>query len=245
MGVVVTTRVIVIMNGSSTSSLNLRAVAFFLGRGFWKTIEMGSHKETLHFFHAFVEGVDYVFVDNHMFLGKVPTFTEGKLYGNNGTDYEDNQMRFAYFCRAAVAAIRDLPLGGYPYGSQSVIVANDWHSGAVPMLINMERSADPKMWKETKALFWCHDKSFQGNFPRTEDLADVYGAMPSYLDSITFGKAGAAYVSLVASGQRYADKDVETSQALATSGLAPTPPKEVSWAQAVRECEAALAQLRR
>ena len=42
---------------------------------------MGAHKETLHFFHAFVEGVDYVFVDNHMFLGKIPTKTEGRLYG--------------------------------------------------------------------------------------------------------------------------------------------------------------------
>ncbi|CAE7533433.1 TRPT1 [Symbiodinium microadriaticum] len=81
-------------------------------------------------------------------------------------------------------------------------------------------------------MFWCHDKAFQGNFPRTEDLAEVYGMMPSYLDSITFGKAGAPYISLVASGQRYSDKDVETSQALATSGLAPTRPKDMSWEQA-------------
>ena len=101
------------------------------------------------------------------------------------------------------------------------------------------------MWGQTKVLFWCHDKAFQGNFPRTEDLAEVYGMMPSYLDSITFGKAGAPYISLVASGQRYADKDVETSQALATSGLAPTPPKDMSWEQAARECAAALGHLKR
>ncbi|CAE7235494.1 PGM1 [Symbiodinium sp. CCMP2592] len=214
--------------------------------GFWKQIEMGAHKETLHFFHAFVEGVDYVFVDNHMFLGKIPTKTEGRLYGNGkDADFEDNQFRFAYFCRAAVAAIRELPLGGFPYGQGSVVVANDWHSAAVPMLIHMERSRDATMWAQTKVLFWCHDKAFQGNFPRTEDLAEVYGMMPSYLDSITFGKAGAPYISLVASGQRYSDKDVETSQALATSGLAPTPPKDMSWEQAARECAAALGHLKR
>ena len=143
-----------------------------------------------------------------------------------------------------MAAIRELPLGGYPYGPESVVVANDWHSAAVPMLIHMEKSANPTAWKDTKVMFWCHDKAFQGNFPRTEDLAEVYGMMPSYLDSITFGKAGTPYISMVASGQRYSDKDVETGRALATSGLAPTPPKEMSWEQAARECEAALAQLR-
>ena len=204
---------------------------------------MGAQKETLHFFHAFAEGVDYVFVDNHMFLGKIPTKTEGRLYGHNGTDFDDNHLRFAYFSRAAVAAIADLPLGGYPFGPRSVIIANDWQSGAVPMLIRMERAADPTRWAQTKMMFWCHDKAFQGIFPRTDDVADVYGMMPSYLDSITFGKAGSAYVNLVASGQRYADKDVETSQALATSGLAPTPPKEMSWERAARECQAALVQL--
>ena len=59
--------------------------------------------------------------------------TGSKLYGKtNGADFADNQERFAMFCKAALEAPMVLPFG---YGEDVCFVANDWHSGLVPVMI--------------------------------------------------------------------------------------------------------------
>jgi hypothetical protein len=59
--------------------------------------------------------------------------TGAKLYGSkSGADYIDNQKRFKLFCEAAIESLRVLPFGP---GEDCLIVANDWHSALVPVLI--------------------------------------------------------------------------------------------------------------
>jgi hypothetical protein len=78
--------------------------------------------------------VDRVFVDHPLFLAKVWGKTGSKLYGKtNGSDFADNQERFAMFCKAALEAPLVLPFG---YGEDVCFVSNDWHSGLVPVLLN-------------------------------------------------------------------------------------------------------------
>lgn len=61
--------------------------------------------------------------------------TGAKLYGKkSGADYIDNPKRFMLFCRAALAALEVLPMS---FGSASVVVANDWHSAMVPVLVKV------------------------------------------------------------------------------------------------------------
>merc|ERR1719204_1260933 len=126
--------------------------------GFWSSVTMAGKQEQVHFFHTLKQKVDYVFVDHPTFLERVDGLTGSKLYGPEwGKDFADNQARFAYFCKAAMVAISDLPLGGTAYGDEVMVVANDWHSALVPMFVHAQRQASPSMWKGTKTAFLCHN----------------------------------------------------------------------------------------
>lgn len=64
--------------------------------------------------------------------------TGSKLYGaRSGADYIDNHKRFTLFCKAAIESVKVLPFGP---GEDCVFVANDWHSGLVPLLIKVRAS---------------------------------------------------------------------------------------------------------
>merc|ERR1719420_1850520 len=103
---------------------------------FWSSVEMGGKQESVHFFHAYRQKVDQVFVDHPCFLERVWGQSGAKLYGPEwGKDFADNQARFAYFCKAALLAIKELRLGGVPYGGDTIVVANDWHSALVNMFM--------------------------------------------------------------------------------------------------------------
>lgn len=72
---------------------------------------------------------------NKFVLGQVWGKTGSKLYGKkSGADFSDNQKRFRLFCEAAIEASRVLPFGP---GEQCTFIANDWHSGLVPVLLKV------------------------------------------------------------------------------------------------------------
>merc|ERR1719421_357331 len=184
--------------------------------GFWSTMKMGSKEEPVHFFHTYKQKVDIVFVDHPTFTECVMGKTGGKLYGPTfGEDFIDNQAKFAYFCKAALVAIRDLPLGGVPYGEQCVIVANDWHSALVPLFIDVERrqSGQWRHWR-TKTAVVTHNALYQGRFPLEENLAEVFGVPQSVIDDITLKMSiqigefnpKVACINHLAAGLKYADQ---------------------------------------
>ena len=122
--------------------------------------------DSVRFFHTKgKDSVERVFVDHPSFLAKVWGKTGAKLYGSAaGSDYADNQARFALFCRAALAAIDALPF--VPGGNESsklTIVANDWHSALVPVLVkDVEKPAG--RFKNAKVALCIHNAAFQGRF---------------------------------------------------------------------------------
>ena len=87
--------------------------------------------------------------------------TGAKLYGSkSGADYVDNQKRFSLFCKAAIESLRALPCGP---GESSVIVANDWHSALVPVLLKDVYQPRGE-FLNTKVAFTVHNIAFQGRF---------------------------------------------------------------------------------
>eukprot|EP00443_Scrippsiella_acuminata_P063116 CAMPEP_0115390706 /NCGR_PEP_ID=MMETSP0271-20121206/10338_1 /TAXON_ID=71861 /ORGANISM="Scrippsiella trochoidea, Strain CCMP3099" /LENGTH=827 /DNA_ID=CAMNT_0002814253 /DNA_START=55 /DNA_END=2538 /DNA_ORIENTATION=- len=191
---------------------------------FWSSVTMAGKQESVHFFHTYKQKVDYVFVDHPTFLERVNGLSGAKLYGPEwGKDFADNQARFAYFCKAALVAIKDLPLGGFPYGHQTMVVANDWHSALVPMFIHAQREANPELWRDTKSALLCHNAVFQGRFEYEEGLAHVFDVPQAYVDSITFkmplkvGKYNKKVkcVNTMSAGLRYADRVLTVSPSYA------------------------------
>ncbi|CAK0866518.1 unnamed protein product [Prorocentrum cordatum] len=191
---------------------------------FWSSVTMGGAQEPVHFFHTFKQKVDYVFVDHPTFLERVNGMSGSKLYGPEwGKDFADNQSRFAYFCKSALVAMRELPLAGYPYGEDVVVVANDWHSSLVPMFIDVEKRKDATAWVNTKSFFLCHNAVFQGRFELEPGLAEVFGVPQEYIDSITFqmplkvGKYNkkVKLVNTMAAGILYCDRALTVSPSYA------------------------------
>jgi len=111
---------------------------------FTAEVPLGDSTTTVGFFHTFKRGVDRVFVDHPLFLERVWGMSKQKLYGPKwGADYEDNQLRFSMFCKAAMAATKSLKLAGSPYGQNVIFVANDWHAALLPMYLKQVLLAPP------------------------------------------------------------------------------------------------------
>merc|ERR1719235_2049047 len=193
---------------------------------FWSTVKMGGKEESVHFFHAYKQKVDQVFVDHPCFLATVWGKTGSKLYGPQfGEDYVDNQARFAYFCKAALVAIKELPLAGYAYGDDVVVIANDWHAGLVPMFIEAEREMCPGNFPKsrTKVISLTHNAVYQGRFKLEPGLANILGVSEKFVKNITFNQPinigpnkKEATVNSLAAGLVYCDRALTVSPTYAS-----------------------------
>jgi len=158
--------------------------------GYWSHVTMGANAEAVHAFHAYQSKVDRVFVDHDCFLHKVPRKSGSMLYGPDwGKDFADNQWRFMYFAKAALKLVLELPLGGFPYGSDCIVVVNDWHSSLVPVYLAMQRGASPGLWARTRTAVLIHNAVFQGRFDRDdpeEPAFDLYGLPEAVMSDFTF-----------------------------------------------------------
>lgn len=96
------------------------------------------------------------------------------VYGQDGSPYPDNHLRFAFLARGAVEWIRmqsRLP---------DVVHAHDWPAALVPLYLKLLAGEDPRL-SAVRSVFTIHNVAHQGIFP-TESLAEVglpasYGAV--------------------------------------------------------------------
>lgn len=79
------------------------------------------------------------------------------LYQRDGNDYPDNSERFAFFCRAALEAIRLLGL------RPDVIHCNDWQTGLIPVYLDEFYRARPAFARVATVLT-IHNLAYQGTF---------------------------------------------------------------------------------
>jgi len=140
-------------------------------KGAWDTsVSTNVIGEDVRFFHERKKGVDRVFVDTPLFLAKVWGKTGSKLYGKkSGADFSDNEKRFAVFNHAVFEACKLLPFG---YGEDVVFVANDWHSGLVPVLLKTKYQKEGQFTK-AKVAFCVHNIAFQGRFWAKDQLDEL------------------------------------------------------------------------
>lgn len=129
----------------------------------WDTsVTVNIDGEEVRYFHTVKDGVDRVWVDHPWFLAKVWGKTGGKLYGaKSGADYADNQKRFLLFNKAALRALEVLPfLNGF---DRAVVVANDWHTSILPVLVKEVYQRNGK-YTGLRTALCIHNIAFQGRF---------------------------------------------------------------------------------
>ena len=93
-----------------------------------------------------------------------PLFDRKGFYGESGMDYPDNHIRFAVFCRAALAVARS-------FFRTDIFHCHDWQAGLVPAFLRTSFATDPT-FIGCKTLFTIHNLGYQGLFPKSA-LAEV------------------------------------------------------------------------
>ena len=92
------------------------------------------------------------------FIKREEFFDRRLPYGNGERDYEDNDARFVFFCKAVVEVMRIAELRA------DVVHSHDWQAALVPLLVRYEERRTGISFT-MKTVFTIHNIAFQGIFP--------------------------------------------------------------------------------
>ncbi|KAA8532972.1 hypothetical protein F0562_032911 [Nyssa sinensis] len=154
------------------------------------------------YFQAYIDGVDYVFVDSHMFHN-----FENNIYGG---DRVEILKRMVLFCKAAVEAPWHVPCGGVCYGDGNLaFIANDWHTALLPVYLKAYYR-DNGLMKYARSTLVIHNIAHQGRGP-VDDFS--YVDLPEhYLDLFKlYDPIGGDHFNIFAAGLKTADRVVTVS----------------------------------
>ncbi|GMP28850.1 hypothetical protein CsSME_00004217 [Camellia sinensis var. sinensis] len=158
------------------------------------------------YFQAYIDGVDFVFIDSHVFR-----HIENNIYGGNHVDI---LKRMVLFCKAAVEVPWHVPCGGVCYGDGNLVfVANDWHTALLPVYLKAYYR-DHGLMKYTRSIIVIHNIAHQGRGP-VDDFS--YVDLPlHYVDLFKlYDPVGGEHFNIFAAGLKTADRIVTVSNGYA------------------------------
>ncbi|MFA5058739.1 MAG: glycogen/starch synthase, partial [Opitutaceae bacterium] len=92
------------------------------------------------------------------FISREEFFDRRQLYGNGERDYEDNDARFVFFCKAVVEVMRIAEIRA------DIVHGHDWQAALLPLLLRFEERRSG-VALAMKTVFTIHNIAFQGLFP--------------------------------------------------------------------------------
>lgn len=145
------------------------------------------------------EGMPFYFIDNEYY------FKRQGLYG-----FFDEAERYAFFCRAALEAVRYLDF------KPDVLHCHDWQAGMVNLLLKAHYGNDP-LYNEIKTVFTIHNLKYQGIFPKEVlgellDLSDDYFKADAveFFGGISFMKGGINYSDIITTVSESYKEEIQT-----------------------------------
>ena len=167
----------------------------------WFTVPVGWRNQYCGVFQYEYNGVIYYFIDNEYY------FNRDGLYG-----YFDDGERFAFFNRAVLEFIKEIDW------QPDLINCNDWQTGMVPVLLNLEYKKD-QFYSRIKTVFSIHNLLFKGSFsPKVLPELFGYDYMPLVngsveLDgSVSFLKGGLNYCDQITTVSKTYAEEIKTPQ---------------------------------
>ena len=139
-----------------------------------------------------------------------PLFDREGFYGESGTDYPDNHIRFAVFCRAALSVARFL-------FRTDIFHCHDWQSGLVPAYLRTTFARDPT-FLGCRTLFTIHNLGYQGLFPKTvlpEVALDPALYRPDgmeFFGQVSYLKAGIEFADAVSTVSPTYAREIQTPE---------------------------------
>ena len=167
----------------------------------WFTVSVGWRNQYCGIFQYQYKGVIYYFIDNEYY------FNRDGLYG-----YFDDGERFAFFNRAVLEFIKQIDW------QPDLINCNDWQTGMVSVLLNLEYKKD-EFYSKIKTVFSIHNLLFKGSFsPKVLPELFGYDYMPLVngsveLDgSVSFLKGGLNYCDQITTVSNTYAEEIKTPQ---------------------------------
>ncbi|XP_072974399.1 granule-bound starch synthase 2, chloroplastic/amyloplastic-like [Typha angustifolia] len=158
------------------------------------------------YFHAYIDGVDFVFMDSPDFRHR-----ENRIYEGNRVDI---LKRMILFCKAAVEVPWHVPCGGFCYGDGNLaFITNDWHTALLPVYLKAYYR-DNGLMKYARSVLVIHNIAHQGRGP-VDDFKFV-GLPDHYLDLFRlYDPVGGEHLNIFAAGLKTADRVVTVSHGYA------------------------------
>ncbi|CAN6288130.1 unnamed protein product [Urochloa humidicola] len=158
------------------------------------------------YYHAYIDGVDFVFIDNPIFL-----HIESEIYGGNRTDI---LKRMVLLCKAAVEVQWYVPCGGFCYGDGNLVfIANDWHAALLPVYLKAYYR-DNGFMTYARSVLVIHNIAHQGRGP-IDDFS--YLDLPGhYMEQFKlYDPFGGDHLNIFAAGIKAADRLLTVSHGYA------------------------------
>lgn len=160
----------------------------------------------VQYFQAYIDGVDFIFIENHMFhnLGS-------NIYGGNRSDI---LRRMVLFCKAAIEVPWHVPCGGHCYGDGNLVfIANDWHTALLPVYLKAYYH-EHELMQYARSVLVIHNIAHQGRGP-VDDFQYV-DLSPHYLDLFRmYDPIGGEHFNIFAAGLKTAYRIVTVSRGYA------------------------------
>ncbi|XP_066369605.1 soluble starch synthase 2-3, chloroplastic/amyloplastic-like isoform X2 [Miscanthus floridulus] len=157
----------------------------------------------VNYFHAFVDGVDFVFIDAPLFRHR-----QDDIYGGSR---QEILKRMILFCKVAVEVPWHVPCGGVCYGDGNLVfIANDWHTALLPVYLKAYYR-DHGLMQYTRSILVIHNIAHQGRGPVAEfpymDLPEHYLQHFELYDPV-----GGEHANIFAAGLKMADRVITVSR---------------------------------
>ncbi|KAK5820218.1 granule-bound starch synthase 2, chloroplastic/amyloplastic-like [Gossypium arboreum] len=174
--------------------------------GVRKMYKVDGQDMEVSYFHTYIDGVDFIFMDTPMFR-----HMQYNIYGGKR---EDILKRMVLFCKAAVEVPWYVPCGGVCYGDGNLVfIANDWHTALLPVYLKANYR-DNGLMSFTRSILVIHNIAYQGRGPM-EDFCSV-GLPDHYKDLFKlYDPVGGEHFNIFAAGLKTADRVVTVSHGYA------------------------------
>ena len=145
------------------------------------------------------------FIDHEGFFGR-----KG-LYDEEGFSYSDNDNRFVFFSKAVMQLCKKI--GFKP----DILHANDWHTAAIPLLLNTRYARD-ETFRGTASVLTIHNLQHQGHFYEgVVDVMEVPWEEYNPLSLESFGgvnllKGGVAHADMVTTVSPTYAREIQTPE---------------------------------
>ncbi len=162
-------------------------------------------------------------IQNQEYFGRQGLYVDPKT----GQDFEDNDLRFSFFCKAILDFIQKINW------NPDIVHVHDWQTALLPVYIRNAEKENP-FFANTKTVLTIHNMAYQGKFPKVRykmlELPDElhYATAPlEFFGETNFLKGGISFADKVTTVSETYAKEIQGALGCGLEGVLKQKAKDV------------------